>query len=169
MIEWSNWPVGQNYLLKRKTHSRLFMKNLFKMEILLKLKKFREQNEKINLGKILKKIDENKKQISILNKNLDEIYGCQSSELEKNIKGNAGGAYHVLIDAIRTRIKNHYKNLENIKKDYDQSRKRLNVVLGEVKALQKMKNAHERSLKKKKDLKREREIEDIINMRGANG
>ena len=141
------------------------MEDSFKMEGLLKLKKFKEQNEKIKLGKVLKKIDKEENEIKLLNENLEEMYDFQSNNLEKKINKS----YSTMIEGTREQTKNHYEKLEKLKKDYEQSRKKLNVILGEVKVLQNMKDEHERVIKKKIALKREREIEDIVNMRRGNG
>ena len=135
------------------------------MEGLLKLKKLKEHYEKVGLGKILKKIDKEESQIVFLNQNLEQMYDSQS----KNLKDEYLKAYPRIIHGTREKINSHNKNLEKLKRDYMQAQKRLNIILGEVKVLQKMKSEHKRIWKKKVGIKKEREIEDVINMRRANG
>ena len=145
------------------------MKDSFKMEGLLKLKKFKEHREKINLGKILKKIEKEKSSIVSLNESMDQMYDCQSRSLEKKSKAGFLRSYPEMIQGSREKIRSHNRKLENLKKKYEEARKSLNIVLGEVKVLQKMKSEHEVEWKKKINIKKEQDIEDIVNMRRANG
>ena len=143
----------------------MVMEYSFRMEGLLKLKKFKEHSEKVNLGKIVKKMEHEKIEIVSLNESLEQLYECQS----KTLKNGFLRVYPNMIGGIRDRIKSHNKKLKNLKKDYEKARNKLNVILGEVKALQKMKDAHKESWKKKITSKKEREMEDVINMRRGRG
>ena len=141
------------------------MDSQFKLESLLKLKKFKEREEKINLGKILKKIGEKEAKISYLNKSLEKIYMEQSSQMEKGIDGKDLRTYPIMIQSLKDKINEHQGTLQQFKEKCEGCRKNLNTIMGEVKVLQKLKGEHQKKYYKYRNAKREREIEDIINMR----
>ena len=104
----------------------------------------------------------------LLNKNLEQMYNHLSSNLGKGLDSGLLKSYPKMIYGMESDMKNCKKNVENFNKDYDQSRAKLNIALGEVDVLEKMKEAHEEEQKRKTNIKKEQEIEDIINMRRVN-
>ena len=137
----------------------------FKLEALLKLKKFKEHEEKINLGKVLKKIGKKEMEILSLNNNLENFYMEQSDQTKKGIDGKNLKTYTILIQAAREKIGHKQEKLMKLKKKYEEYRENLNIIMGEVKVLQKLKDEHKKKYHKYQNTKREREIEDIVNMR----
>ena len=141
------------------------MQEPFKLEVFLKLKKFAEFQEKVRLGKILKKIEEEKTKIALLNESLSQMHEHQAANLDKGLESKVLRSYPRVTVGMEEEMKNYKKNLENLENDYVQVRKRLNVVLGEVEVLQKLESEHKENCKKKMNIKKDQEIEDIINMR----
>ena len=144
------------------------MNEKFKLEGLLKLKKFNEQREKIKMGKILKKMGEQEIEISNLNESLKEMYTHQFKQLKEGVAGKDLRTYPIMIQSVRDKIENYKEGLIQLKQDYENSRRNLNTVLGEVEVLQKLEDEHKNKYHKYRNGKREREIEDIVNMRRGN-
>ena len=121
------------------------------------------------MGKMLKVIKEEKLKIELLNQTLDKMYDHQSINLGEGLQSDMLKSYPKMIHEVKENIKKYKKNVEELKKTYEQSRTRLNILLGEVGFLQKMKEGYEEEQKRKFNRKKEEEVEDIINMRRANG
>ena len=143
------------------------MEESFKLKGLLKLKKFKEHCEKVNLGKILKKIEKEKLEIKSLNKKLEQAYHCQKSNLTEGMEAGMLRVYPKMIQDVKERVEHCEKNLKDLKKEHEQTIKRLNIALGDVNVLQSLENSYKDSWKKKMGTKKEQAIEDVFNMRRA--
>ena len=144
------------------------MEDPFKLKVLLKLKKFEEYQEKVNLGKILKKIQEEKSKMSFLSERLDRMHSCQSVDLDEGVESGILRSYPGMFQGMSEKMRNCKENLKNLENDYEKLRSKLNVVLGEVKVLQRMEDNHKENCRKKIKKKKEEEIEDVVNMRRSN-
>ena len=141
------------------------MEETFKLEAVLKLKKFAESKEKAKMGKILGRINEEKSRIVFLDEELDQIHHYQSTNLEAGMDSKLLRSYPMAMQALEKEVQSCKKKLVNLERDYEEASKRLRVIMGEVEVLQRMEESHKESWKKKINIKKEQDIEDIVNMR----
>ena len=141
----------------------------FKLDALLRVQKLKEQKAKMELGKILQEIEKENYEIESLNNNIEEIYKSQEQLLDNNTKGNMLSAFSRFIGVARKNIENHKQCISALKNKYDEKVKKINTILGEVKILNNLRDRHKEEYKILLNRKEEEDIEDIINMRRANG
>ncbi len=126
----------------------------FKLEGLLKIRKFNEQKIKIELGVILKDIQKAKDRIGELNSFLDEGYKSQEG-VATEATGKVMGFYPLYFNGIREDINNQYNYISIMEKKYQEKLTELTEARGKVKVLDNMKEKkqteYKHALNKKKD------------------
>jgi flagellar protein FliJ len=139
----------------------------FKLEGLLKLRKFKEQMLKAELGEIVGEMNRADEKIKQLSQNIDKGYASQEAVLRTATTGSNIQFYPQYIEAHQANILQQQERKEVLKRDYDEKVKEMAVALGELKIV---KNLKEKKLEEfKKDmLKREvMNIDDMVIMRDA--
>ncbi len=137
----------------------------FKLSGLLKLREFKETKKKIELGQIVKKINEYKERIVELNKGIDESYLSQEKLLRQNVDGKMLQFFPRFIEAKKNDIKNNQKLLDQELINYEEKVNELEIVMGEVKVVEKLKEKEKIRYNKKFTKKEQENNEDLMRMK----
>lgn len=137
-------------------------KHKFRLEGYLRLKEFKEQMAKIELGQINAAIGEIDKKIAKLMDDIAIGYESQEHVAQSGADGKMLQFYPYYIEG----IKSHIDALENqkyaFKKKYQVKLHELNVARGEHKVAQKLKEKDYQQYKKKQQKKENEKIEDLV-------
>lgn len=138
----------------------------FKLEALLKLREFKEEKVKIELGRINQEIATNKAKIEELNLSIDLGYQSQSAALGGDgSQGKMIGFYPMYVDGARAHIKALEAKNYSLQKKYQTKLLELNKCRGDVKVMESLKEKDLIKFKKEEDKKLRESIEDIIQIR----
>ncbi|MCR9205933.1 MAG: flagellar export protein FliJ [Halobacteriovoraceae bacterium] len=137
----------------------------FKLEGLLKLRHFKEEQLKVELGKINSDIQKTKARIIELEDHMKNAYESQEDILSTNTTGQMARFFPYFIQAKREDIKNQENLLYSLERRYQLKLKEVSIAMGEAKVISKMKDKEKDTWKKEKDKKEQAEIEEVISMR----
>jgi len=141
----------------------------YKLEGLLKLRKFKEETLKVELGKINHAISIVKSEIDNLKNDITESYNTQEGILKGHVRSHMLGFYPGYIKGRKQVIDNKESLLYSLNKKYQKKLSELNQAMGETKLIANMKenefnNFRKASLKKEQD-----NIEEMGLMRRKHG
>ncbi len=137
----------------------------FKLEGLLKLRHFKEEQLKVELGKINSDIQNTKNRIKELQQHIDEAYISQEQAMKEKVDGQFARFFPYFIQAKREDIKNQENLLYSLERKYQSKLREVSLAMGESKVILNMKEKEKTSWKKEKDKKEQEDIEEIIGMR----
>lgn len=139
----------------------------FRLEGLLKIRNFKEENLKVELGHILKEIDDVKGRIATLQSHIKQTYDEFSTVINNGAHGDLLKSYPRFIQSNKEDIKNQENLLYALNRKFENIKSKLAQARGEVKVVENLKNneqkIHNKELRKKQEL----EIEDLLQMRRA--
>jgi flagellar FliJ protein len=138
----------------------------FKLEGLLKLRHFKEEQLKVELGKINADIQRTKQRISELQHHIEEAYTSQEKTLGSKTDGRLARFFPYFIQAKRDDIKSQENLLYSLERKYQAKLREVSLAMGESKLIQNMKEKDKDKWKKEKQKKEESEIEELLHMRG---
>ena len=136
----------------------------FRLETLLKFRKFREKELKIQLGEIVKYIEIVRQEIVELNQAIDDCYESQSSLMNDTIKGRMIQFVPYFVEGKRAHIKSKENLLYALQKKYDAKVAEVRKAMGDVKVIDKMKHK-EIALYNRELVKKEREQNEEVTNR----
>ncbi len=134
----------------------------FKLNGLLKVREFREKKLKIELGEILKSINEVEERIIKLNKEIDESYNAFQNLTKSSTTGRMVQFFPYFVDGKREDIKNNESKLYALKKKYEHKIQELRQAKGEVKVIENLKEKKQQEWKKEFDKKLQEELEEFV-------
>ena len=137
----------------------------FKLDGLLKVRHFKEEQLKVELGAINQEIMDVQNRISQLQAEIDDSYLEQEKILQSETNGQLAKFFPYYIDAKREDIKANENLLYSLRKRYEKKLAEVAKAMGETKLLSNMKDKEKDSWKKKKDKKEYSEIEEVLQMR----
>ncbi|MBT3585477.1 MAG: flagellar export protein FliJ [Halobacteriovoraceae bacterium] len=137
----------------------------FKLEGLLKLRRFKERKIKIELGNIVKEIQNTKDQIVDLLKQVDHIYDSEESALQSSTKARMLQAFPLFIQAKKDEIEMKRTLQFSLEKKYEAKVQEMKITMGEVKVIESLKEKKILEYKKVKEKKQNEELEDLYLMR----
>lgn len=136
----------------------------FKLEGLLKLRKFKEEQLKVELGVINTEVSAVKTRIKQIYKDIEEAYRAQ----EKTI-GGANGQFArffpYFIQAKREDLKAQENLLYSMEKKYQRKLDEVSKAMGETKVISKMKENGKEKWKKDMEKKEQENIDELLSMR----
>jgi flagellar FliJ protein len=138
----------------------------FKLEGLLKLRHFKEEQLKVELGLINTEIQKTKNRISELQSHVEEAYNSQEASLKGSSDGRLARFFPYFIQAKKEDIKANENLLYSLERKYQQKLKEVSQAMGESKLIHNMKDKAKESWKKEKNKKEQEDIEEILHMRG---
>lgn len=144
----------------------------FKLDGVLKVREFKEKKIKIEMGEILKALNETKDAIQKLNDEISEAYHAQETALtQSGINAQALKFFPMFIQGKKEDIKNKENLLWALQKKYEKKVAELAQARGEVKVMENFKEKKKDEWKKEKDKKEQAAIEEILMMRrnGSSG
>jgi flagellar FliJ protein len=137
----------------------------FKLEGLLKLRHFKEEQLKVELGKINQEILGVKKKIDDLKVHIDETYRSQEKSFAGGTDGQFAKFFPYYIQAKREDIKNQENLLYSLEKRYQRKLSEVSKAMGESKVIHQMKDKDKETWKKATEKKEQGEIDELLSMR----
>ena len=137
----------------------------FKLASLLKIREFKEKKIKIELGKIVKTMDEIRKEIQQMNDDIDEAYEAQENLAENTVQVRHLQFFPFFWGGKQEDIKVKENLLFAYQKKYDELVKDLTVAMGEVKVIEKIKEKDLKQYNKESNREEILSNEEKINMR----
>lgn len=140
----------------------------FKLDGLLKVREFKEKKIKIELGEILREINDVEEKIAAANKAIAETYEAQETFMKDPSAGQMLQFFPLFIQGKKEDIKNKENLLWSLRKKYDKKIAELAQARGEVKIMENFKEKKKDEWSKEKNKKEQEAIEEILMMR-SNG
>lgn len=140
----------------------------FKLEGLLKLREFKENAIKSELGGILKEMTRIEQKIDAIEASIDESYKSQEEFLAKPAAGEMIRFFPYFIKGKKEDLAVQHNLMRSLKNQYQQKLLELKKARGDVKVIENMKDKKKTEFKKASNKKREADIEDILNLRRLN-
>lgn len=137
----------------------------FKLEGLLKLRHFKEEQLKVDLGKINSEIQKTKDKIKVLKEDIQIAYSSQEDVFLTKTNALVARFFPYFVQAKKEDIKNQENLLFSLEKKYKQKLKEVSIAMGETKIINKMKDKEQDSWKREKAKKEQLEIEEVLSMR----
>lgn len=141
----------------------------FRLESFLGIKEKIEEQKKLEYGKALKKLDEEKKQLNtLINKKQNLIYSMKLSINSLGIKPDNLRRYNEYIDYIKKRISEQEKNVENAESFAESKRKELVEAMKERKMLDVLKENDNIEYNKEQVIKEQKIVDEIVSYKYNN-
>lgn len=137
----------------------------FKLEGLLKLRHFKEEQLKVELGQINTEIQQTKNRIAELKAHVEEAYNSQEQSLKGRSDGRLARFFPYFIQAKKEDIKANENLLYSLERKYQQKLVEVSKAMGESKLIHNMKDKAKEAWKKDRDKKEQEDIEEILHMR----
>ena len=137
----------------------------FKLEGLLKFRKLKEKNIKIELGRINQGILNLKNEIIDSKKRIERSYALQEKSLANKTKSSLIEAFPYYIQSERENIKNKEILIDSLKKKYQGKINDMKMAMGETKIIDKIKEKKVREYKIKFEKKQREDTEEMVRMR----
>lgn len=134
----------------------------FRLEALLKLREFKEQEIKIELGNILKEISYVEEEIKSLHIHIDESYKTQENIPTGQATGKFMSFFPAYVEAKKADILAKENILFSLRKRYQEKLKEMHVARGETKVIDKLKEKEKTAFKKETEKKMQQDIEDNL-------
>ncbi len=139
----------------------------FKLEGLLKLREFKEDQLRNELGEIVRKLNQTRDDIERLNKEIDEAYFSQEKVLASPESAQMARFFDYFIRGKKEHIKDKESALYSIQKKYEKKAAELAQAMGEVKVMDNLKQKHFDEFKHENDKIEQNKIEEFVIMRAA--
>jgi flagellar protein FliJ len=140
----------------------------FRLESVLKIRKFKEDRVKIEVGEILKKINETNEQIILIDNSIAEAYSSQDALLREPSTGTMAQFFPYYIEGRNRDKEQKERELDALNRAYQEKVQELAKARGDVKVLDKMKEKKKIAHNKEQEKKRQEDIDDILRMRQPN-
>lgn len=133
----------------------------FKLDGLLKLREFKEKQLKVELGNIVKSIQETKERIEDYNRHITEAYEGQENILEAPANGEMIKFFPFFIEGKNAAIKKEEEELKKLQEAYEIKVQEMKVARGETKVIDKLKEKEKTAYKKDRMKKEFATIEEM--------
>ncbi|MBK26461.1 MAG: flagellar export protein FliJ [Halobacteriovorax sp.] len=133
----------------------------FKLDGLLKLREFKEKQLKVELGNILKGIQECKSRIESYHEHIGEAYAGQENILSDNTRGETIKFFPYFIEGKNSAIKQEQEKLAILQEQYEIKVQEMKVARGETKVIDKLKEKEKKEFKKNKNKKDFETLEEM--------
>ena len=142
------------------------MNKKFKLDSLLRFKKFKEHGIKVELGNINREIQKTKDEISELEDHVKEFHTFQRNmRPDKTVTITFFRFFSEYIKAKKENIKNKEVLLSSLEKKYSNKIQDMKIAMGETKVVDNLKTRQMMKYKKKLENKRQEEIEESMKRR----
>lgn len=137
----------------------------FRLESLLKLRRFNEDKVKRELASIVSEVQEVKNNIDLLKADIAEAYVSYDAAVESGVDGESIKFFPRFIQTKKEDIKNKENLLHALERRAQSKREEMSKVRGEVKVVENLREKEHTKFKKEKEKKYQQELEEIIQMR----
>jgi len=134
----------------------------FKLEALLKIRRIREEQCKMEIGRIQIEMESVKKKINEQSSGISEAYELQERSLSDGATGLEARFYPYFVEAKRSHINQLDENLRELKERSDKMYRVLAKFRSDVKLIEQMKDKDKISYKKMAEKKMYQEIEEQV-------
>ncbi|MFT6069636.1 MAG: flagellar FliJ protein [Bacteriovoracaceae bacterium] len=141
----------------------------FKLEGLLKLRKFKEQQLKVELGRIVSEIQRVKNKISEYKGHIDEAYDGQEKVLKGETSGEMIKFFPYFVEAKNSAITFEVERLKGLEEQYEEKVIEMKKARGETKVIDKLKEKDKNLFMKDKAKKDFAKIEEMRILRQGEG
>ncbi len=141
----------------------------FKLEGLLKLRKFKEQQLKVELGQIVSEIQRVNNKILEYKGHIDEAYDGQEKVLQGETSGEMIKFFPYFVEAKNSAITYEVERLKGLQEQYEEKVIEMKTARGETKVIDKLKEKDKNIFKKDKAKKDFEKIEEMRILRQGDG
>jgi len=139
----------------------------FKLQGLLRLREFKEDRLKNELGEIVRLLNQTRDDISKLNKEVDEAYLAQEKVLIKSETAQMAHFFNYFIRGKKEHIKDKEAKLYSLERKYEIKAAELSQAMGEVKVIDNLKQKSFEEYKYKLNKLEQANIEEFVIMKAA--
>ncbi|MBI2522143.1 MAG: flagellar export protein FliJ [Bdellovibrio sp.] len=139
----------------------------FKLQALLKVREFKENNLKIELGRIVQERESTKARIEQLNSDIDAAYHDQGELVTRDITGNEIQFFPYYLQGKKDDLERTIKRLEEIEILLKKKLQELAIARGESKLLENMRANDFDKFKRELEKKQHNQIEELFIMRAG--
>ncbi len=133
----------------------------FKLDGLLKLREFKEKQLKVELGNILKGIQDCKNKIESYSQHIGEAYAGQENILSDSTNGETIKFFPYFIEGKNHAIKQEEEKLAILQEQYEVKVQEMKIARGETKVIDKLKDKEKKEFKKTKNKKDFEKLEEM--------
>ena len=134
----------------------------FKLEALLKMRKFKEKKIKQEIGEIVASIEFNKNKIKKIRSDIDKGYESQEGITGAIVDGRMLRFYPSFFEASYKAIEDIESTIYALEKKYNHKLQELKIAMGEVKVVENMKDKDFEKFKKQIQKKEQEDIEELL-------
>ena len=137
----------------------------FKLEALLRIRKFREKIVKQELGEIVSSIETTKEKQQMIEKEIFHYYKLQERSIRSGISAGELSLYPKILQTKRYEAKNTKENFDVLDQKYKEKVKELETALKEVRIIKNMKEKYRELFRKERNKENQRNIEELTQFR----
>ncbi|HAZ11888.1 MAG: flagellar export protein FliJ [Bdellovibrionales bacterium GWA2_49_15] len=139
----------------------------FKLQALLKVREFKENNLKIELGRIVQDRESTNARIEQINKDIDEGYRAQNELMNNDITGNELQFFPYYLRGKKDDMERTVRKLAEVETALQKKLQELAVARGESKLLENMRANDFEKFKKDLEKKQHAQVEELFIMRAG--
>ncbi len=139
----------------------------FKLEGLLKLREFKEDQLRNELGDIVRSLNQTRDDIARLNREIDEAYESQNKVLSSPESAQMARLFDYFIRGKKEHIANKESALYSLQKRYEKKAQELAQAMGEVKVMDNLKQKRFEEFKHEYEKEEQAKIEEFVIMRAG--
>lgn len=134
----------------------------FKLDGLLKVREFKEKRIKVELGEILKDIEQTKANIDKAKLDIEECYKAQEDFLNEPAGASMVQFFPQFIEAKTEDYKAQENILYSLQRKYEEKRRELAEAKGDVKVIENLKEKNKTAFEKSTEKKRQEDIDELM-------
>lgn len=139
----------------------------FRLEAVLKVRKLKEENCRMELGQLLVELNKIEDQINYDKKEIDNYYSLQENALKTGMAGNQLQTYSMLIDSKYINLKLLEEEKVRQERIIEEKKQELAVLKGELKVMENLReksyDEYRKALNKEIDQKVEEQTQNWLN------
>lgn len=138
----------------------------FKLDGLLKIRKFKEETHKIELGKVIKEINRLKDEITQLNKDIEVGYQSQENVLKESTDGKLAQFYPYFFQSKWEHIKARENEIYSLERKLERMMREMEQIMADVKVIENLKDKKIEDYKKELNKKELEKIDEQMIIKG---
>ena len=141
----------------------------FRLQSLLRLRNFKEEKLKAEMGEIVSKMNNLRDDIINLDQDIEDAYNAQNKFLNEKIGGQIIHFFGFYVQGKRDHIKVKKNEQEILKKKYEEKSIELAKAMGDVKVIENIKKKQFNQYRVDYNKKMQEDLEDLLRMKNENG
>lgn len=144
-------------------------KYIFKLEPVLKVRKLKEENCRMELGQLMNHLNKIEDQLKHEHQEIDKYFKIQEASLQSGVRGDQVQAFPMLVSAKEKNIQLLYRDKGQQEKLIEQKRQELATLRGELKVIENLKekdfDSYRKAMNKEIDQKVEEQTQNWLQHR----